>query len=72
MNNICRVVDKPGFLGYERMNKDRFKIYKKSVPTYSSSEYTSPLVAIGACILSHSKIVLIDNLHFMLSHPHIS
>ena len=50
------------------MNKDRYKVLKKSVPTYSSSEYTSPLVAVGACILSHSKIVLLDNLHFMLSH----
>ena len=50
------------------MNKERYKVLKKSVPTYSSSEYTSPLVAVGACILSHSKIVLLDNLHFMLSH----
>ena len=67
-HNIAKIVDQPGIIGYERMNKDFYKVFKKSVPTYSSSEFTTPLSAVGACILSHSKIVLLDNIHFLLSH----
>ena len=66
--NIARTLDRPGIIAYERMNKDLYKVAKKSVTYYSSSEFTTPLAAVGACILSHSKIVLLDNIHFLLSH----
>ena len=67
-HHIARTNDKPGIIAYERMNKEYYKVSKKSVPIYSFSEFTTPLSAVGACILSHSKIVLLDNIHFLLSH----
>ena len=40
----------------------------KNVPAFSFNELETPLLAVGATILSHSKVLLLKNVHFLLSH----
>jgi len=54
------------------MNPTTYKVISKSVPVFNFSESVTPLAAVGATILMHSKIILLENIHFLLSHldPH--
>lgn len=70
--NILKLANRPGIMGYERMNLDSYKVISKSVPVFNFSDSVTPLAAVGATILMHSKIILLENIHFLLSHldPH--
>ena len=54
------------------MNHTTYKVISKSIPVFNFSESVTPLAAVGATILMHSKIILLENVHFLLSHldPH--
>ena len=66
--NIQRLEQKENVCGYERFNEKYFKISLKSIPNFSFTEFNSPLLAVGATILSHSKIVLLQCIKFLLKH----
>ena len=70
--NIQRLAKKPGVIGYEKMNSTSYKVISKSVAAFNFSESVTPLAAVGATILMYSKNILLDNIHFLLSHldPH--
>ena len=66
--HIKRLEQKENVCGYERLNEKYFKISLKSIPNFSFTEFNSPLLAVGATILSHSKIVLLQCIEFLLKH----
>ena len=67
-DHIKRLEQKENVCGYERLNEKYFKISLKSIPNFSFTEFNSPLLAVGATILSHSKIVLLQCIEFLLKH----
>ena len=66
--NIARLSRRMGIIGYEKLNEEYYKVKGRNVPIHSSRDFSCPLLAVGATVLSNSKIVLLQCVHFLLSH----